>query len=62
MILLSIIVPVYNIENYITRCIESLLNQEFSPNEYEIILIMMVQLIIQDKYANIIPYYTTILS
>lgn len=39
MILLSIIVPVYNIENYITRCIESLLNQEFSPNEYEIILI-----------------------
>lgn len=39
MILLSIIVPVYNIENYITRCIESLLDQEFSPNEYEIILI-----------------------
>lgn len=39
MILLSIIVPVYNIENYITRCIESLLNQGFSQNEYEIILI-----------------------
>lgn len=39
MILLSIIVTVYNIENYITRCIESLLDQEFCPNEYEIILI-----------------------
>lgn len=39
MILLSIIVSVYNIENYITRCIESLLNQGFSQNEYEIILI-----------------------
>lgn len=39
MILLSIIVPVYNIENYITRCIESLLNQGFSQDEYEIILI-----------------------
>lgn len=39
MILLSIIVPVYNIENYITRCIESLLNQGFSQNKYEIVLI-----------------------
>lgn len=43
MILLSIIVPIYNIENYITRCIESLLNQGFSPNEYEIILIRDIQ-------------------
>ena len=32
MILLSIIVPIYNIENYITRCIESLLNRKHSVN------------------------------
>lgn len=35
--LLSIIVPVYNVENYLIECIESLLNQELE--NYEIILI-----------------------
>lgn len=33
----SIIVPVYNVENYLENCVESLLNQKF--NEYEILLI-----------------------
>lgn len=35
--LLSIIVPVYNTENYINRCIESILNQTYS--NFELILI-----------------------
>lgn len=36
-LLLSIIIPVYNVEKYIKQCVESVLNQEFS--DYEIILI-----------------------
>lgn len=34
---LSIIVPVYNVENYLSRCVTSLLDQDI--NQYEIILI-----------------------
>lgn len=36
---LSIIIPVYNVEQYITGCIQSLLNQGLSDNEYEIIIV-----------------------
>lgn len=34
---LSIIVPIYNVENYLSKCIDSLLNQDYE--DYEIILI-----------------------
>ena len=34
---ISIIIPVYNVENYLSRCMESVLNQTFK--DYEIILI-----------------------
>ena len=34
---ISIIVPVYNVEKYLNRCIESILNQSFE--EFELILI-----------------------
>ena len=36
---LSIIVPVYNVEKYIVRCIESLLNQNIDLKDYEILVI-----------------------
>lgn len=36
---LSIIVPVYNVEQYLERCINSLLNQDLPYEDYEIILI-----------------------
>lgn len=36
---LSIIVPVYNVEKYLERCVNSLLHQDLDPLEYEIILI-----------------------
>lgn len=36
---LSIIVPVYNAQTYLNQCIESLLNQNISNNDYEIICI-----------------------
>ncbi|MFK1669245.1 glycosyltransferase family 2 protein [Bacteroides fragilis] len=38
-ILLSIVIPVYNVELYIERCLLSCLNQDLSISQYEIILI-----------------------
>ncbi len=35
----SVIVPVYNQDLYVTRCIRSLLHQSIDPKEYEIIVI-----------------------
>ncbi len=36
---LSIIVPVYNVEKYLERCVESLLHQDLPKEDYEIILV-----------------------
>ncbi|MER3373043.1 MAG: glycosyltransferase [Allomuricauda sp.] len=36
---LSILIPLYNKEKYIERCFKSLLDQDLSPNEYEIIIV-----------------------
>ena len=36
---LSIIIPMYNAENYILRCLDSLLDQDLEKNKYEIIII-----------------------
>lgn len=51
--LLSVIVPVYNVEDYLTKCLDSLLAQNFS--DYEIILVDDGSTdnsgIICDKYA-----------
>lgn len=37
--LLSIIVPVFNVEAYLNKCVGSLLDQDLSPDDYEIILV-----------------------
>lgn len=37
--LLSIIVPIFNVENYLDRCLHSLLEQDIPASKYEIILI-----------------------
>ena len=37
--LLSIIVPVYNVKAYLRRCVDSLLDQDIELSEYEIILV-----------------------
>ena len=39
MLLLSIIVPIYKVEPYLRKCVDSLLVQDLSPEEYEIILV-----------------------
>ncbi|WP_203258635.1 glycosyltransferase family 2 protein [Hyunsoonleella ulvae] len=36
---LSIIIPLYNVEDYLTHCIESLLNQNLLIDDYEILII-----------------------
>ena len=37
--MISIIVPVYNGEKYIGRCLRSLLNQTYGKEKYEIIVV-----------------------
>ena len=37
--ILSIIVPIYNVERYLPKCVDSLLNQDIPSSEYEIILV-----------------------
>ncbi len=39
MIKLSIVIPIYNVEKYLSKCIESCLNQDFPRDEYEIICV-----------------------
>lgn len=39
MILLSIIIPIYNVEKYICSCIESIYRQSLDENDFEVILI-----------------------
>ena len=34
----SVIIPVFNQEKYIERCLRSILTQDFNSNEYEIIV------------------------
>ena len=34
---ISVVIPVYNVKNYLKRCVDSLLNQKY--NDYEIILV-----------------------
>lgn len=50
--LISIIVPVYKVEKYISRCVDSILNQSYS--DFELILINDGS---PDKSGNICDYY-----
>lgn len=64
MIRLSVIVPVYNLENYISVTLESCLRQDIQSDEYEIICIndgsadKSEEIILQytEKYPNIRLY------
>jgi glycosyltransferase involved in cell wall biosynthesis len=62
MMQLSIIVPVYNVEAYLSKCLESLLQQSIPETEYEIIVIndgspdgsLSIALEFQKMHSNII--------
>lgn len=64
---LSFIVPVYNVEIYLPRCLDSLLNQNISHSEYEIIVIndgstdnsLKILECYAEKYINIKIYSKT---
>lgn len=59
---LSIIVPVYNVADYLAKCLDSLLSQDLSQDEYEIIVVNdgstdnsgEIAKQYAEKYANII--------
>lgn len=59
---LSVIIPVYNVEKYLERCISSVINQDIEPHEYEIILIndgstdnsLEVVYKLKERYSNIV--------
>lgn len=52
--MLSIIVPIYNVEQYLHKCIDSLLQQDIAPTDYEILLIDDGS---TDNSAQIADYY-----
>lgn len=37
--ILSIVVPVYNVENYLSKCLDSILNQDIAKDDYEIVVV-----------------------
>jgi len=37
--ILSIVVPVYNVEKYLPKCLDSILNQDIDKEEYEVIVV-----------------------
>ena len=57
MVKVSVIVPVYNVEKYIRRCLDSLANQTLE--EIEVIIVDVGS---TDSSANIIKEYTRKIS
>ena len=61
-IIISIVIPVYNSENYLSACLDSLLNQGLEEDEYEIILVndgsKDGSLTICEMYSDICPNIT----
>lgn len=59
--LLSIIIPIYNVEKYIDRCLQSIFSQNVSSDEYEVICVndgtpdnsMQIVKRYADKYSNL---------
>ena len=54
MMKLSIIIPVYNVEAFVGRCIESCLKQDLSPSEYELLIVNDGS---QDGSMNVVRQY-----
>lgn len=53
--MLSVIVPIYNEEKYIAKCIDSMLNQDYPKEDMEIILVDGMS---KDKTREIVATYT----
>ena len=48
--LISVIVPIYNVENYLRKCLDSILEQTF--HNLEILLVNDVLLMVQDRFVK----------
>ena len=57
MVRLSIIIPVYNVERYIGKCLESCYAQDIDTTEYEIIIVDDSS---PDNSINIVREYQSI--
>ena len=53
--MLSVIVPIYNEEKYISKCIDSILEQDYPKNDLEVILVDGMS---SDKTREIVAEYT----
>ena len=53
--MLSVIVPIYNEEKYISKCIDSILEQDYPKNDLEVILVDGMS---TDKTREIVAEYT----
>lgn len=54
---LSIIIPVYNVEKYIRRCLDSIFNQDLPPENFEVIIVNDGT---PDKSMAIVNYYVNL--
>lgn len=59
MIKISVIIPVYNLERYIKKCLESLIDQGLDRNKYEILIVDDCSM---DKTLEIIEEFTKIID
>lgn len=55
---LSIVVPVYNAESYLCRCVDSILAQTFK--EFELILVDDGSVIVPGRYVTNMPKKTDV--
>lgn len=53
--MLSVIIPIYNEEKYIAKCLESILEQDYPKNDLEVILVDGMS---NDKTREIVASYT----
>lgn len=61
---LSVLVPVYNVEPYLERCVKSIENQDLAKNDYEVLLIndgstdnsLSIANKLAEEYPNVIVY------
>lgn len=60
--LVSIIIPVFNVEKHIRKSLNSILNQTFNVNDVEVIMLTIVQLMAVEKLLMNIPRNMIILK
>lgn len=55
---LTVVVPCYNVEDYLCRCLDSLVHQDIPESDYEVIAGTMARPTPQARYATATPKNT----